>query len=60
MQLTARIKQATDGQLSLVVEELPALAVHASNLEDIPGAVRRAAAELTGRNQDDFEVDLRL
>jgi hypothetical protein len=36
MQLTAQIKEATDGWLSLTVDEIPTLVVHARNVEEIP------------------------
>lgn len=40
-------------QLSLKVDEMPTLVVHARNVEEIPQVVRTAAAELLGRNQED-------
>ena len=59
MRLTTRIKAATDGWLSLSVEEIPTLDVHARNVGEIPEAVQRAAAELMGRKEDDFDVEVR-
>lgn len=58
MRLTARIKEATDGRLTLRVEELPSLVVHARTVMEIPDAVGDAAATLTGRAKEDFEVEL--
>lgn len=56
MRLTARIKEATDGRISLRVEELPGLVVHARNVTDIP--VGNAAAHVMGRQKEDFEVEI--
>jgi hypothetical protein len=60
MQLTAHIMEANDGWLSLEVDEIPALVVHARSVGEIPEAVRSAAAKLLGRHKEDFEVDLRF
>jgi hypothetical protein len=54
--LTAKIRKAADGRLDLYVVEMPELVAHARSVEDIPGVVRAAAAILTGRPEDDFEV----
>lgn len=59
MRLTTCIKEATDGWLSLSVEEIPALDVHARNVGEIPVAVQRAAAKLMGREEQDFDVEVR-
>ena len=48
MQLTAQIKEATNGWLSLTVDEMPTLVVPARNAEEIPEVVKTAAAELLG------------
>jgi hypothetical protein len=58
MRLTARIKEATDGLLTLRVEELPTLVVHARSVIEIPEAVGSAAAQLLHRPKEDFEVEL--
>ena len=42
MRLTAHIKSARDGWLSLKIEEIPALVVHARTVTEIPEAVRSA------------------
>jgi hypothetical protein len=58
MRLTTRIKAATDGRLSLSVEEIPTLDVHARNVGEIPETVQRAAAELIGRKEEDLDEPL--
>ncbi|MCA4135491.1 hypothetical protein [Arthrobacter sp. M4] len=58
MQLTARIKEATDGRITLRVEELPELIVHVRTILEIPDAIGDAAAQLTDRDKKDFEVEL--
>lgn len=57
MRLTARIKKAADGRLELRVVELPELEAQARKFEDIPNVVSDAAAGLTGRPGQDFEVE---
>jgi hypothetical protein len=59
VRLTAQIKKAADGWLDLRVVELPELEAHAHKFEDIPGVVRDAAARLTGRPVQDFDVEVR-
>ena len=59
MRLNAQIRKATDGRLDLHVVELPDLEAHARKFEDIPDAVRDAAARLTGRPGQDFDVEVR-
>ncbi|MDR6794617.1 hypothetical protein J2W89_003799 [Pseudarthrobacter oxydans] len=59
MKLTTRIKSATDGKLSLDIEELPALEVDAKNVGEIPEAVQAAAARLTGRDKSEFIIEVR-
>ncbi len=59
MRLTAHIKKATDGHLDLRVVELPELKAQARTCEEIPDAVRDAAAKLTGRPAQDFAVEVR-
>lgn len=60
MQLTAQIKEATDGWLSLTIDEMPTLVVHARNVEEIAEVVKTAAAELLGRDRQDFDVKIRF
>ncbi|WP_426004874.1 hypothetical protein ACPFL9_20430 [Paenarthrobacter sp. NyZ202] len=48
MELTAHIKEATDGRLTIGVIELPALFVQAANIREIPAAVAESASTLTG------------
>jgi hypothetical protein len=59
MRLTAQITKAADGRLDLRVVELPELEAHARKFDDIPDAVKDAAARLTGRPGQDFEVEIR-
>ena len=59
MKLTAQIGTASDGRLDLRVLELPELEAQASSVEAIPGAVREAAARLTGRPNEDFDIEIR-
>lgn len=58
MQLTVRIKQATDGWLDLHVLELPDLKVYVRRVGEIPAAVSQAAAARTGRPAEDFIIDV--
>ena len=60
MKLTTRITSAADGWLVLEVLELPDLKASAKGFEDIPEAVRAAAAALTGRPEGTFDVDVQL
>ncbi|GKV73734.1 hypothetical protein NCCP2145_31150 [Pseudarthrobacter sp. NCCP-2145] len=60
MKLTTRIRSAADGWLALEVLELPGLEAYAKAFEDIPQAVQAAAAALTGRPADKFDVDVKL
>ncbi|MFK0004981.1 hypothetical protein [Paenarthrobacter sp. NPDC090522] len=59
MQLTAHIKEAADGCLTVGVIEFPLLAVQAKNVSEIPAAVSESAAVLTGRPVSDFDVSVR-
>ncbi|RAM37261.1 transcriptional regulator [Arthrobacter globiformis] len=59
MKLTAQIGTAADGRLNLRVLELPELKTHARRVDEIPDAVRDAAAKLTGRPKDDFDIEVR-
>ncbi|WP_285245771.1 hypothetical protein [Pseudarthrobacter sp. fls2-241-R2A-127] len=56
MQLTTRILSARDGWFELEVLELPELLAYAKAFDEIPQAVRSAAAVCTGRPVDDFDV----
>jgi len=56
MQLTAYIASANDGYFLVKAKEVPELLARTSSLNDIPDAVREAAARLTGRAAGDFEV----
>ena len=58
MRLTVKIKQAQDGRMDLQVLELPGLEVSVKRVAEIPDAVRDAAAALTGRSREDFDVEL--
>lgn len=60
MRLTTRIRSADDGWFALEVLELPELETYAKTFEEIPDAVRRAAATATGRDPDEFEVEVKL
>jgi len=59
VKLTAHIRLAADGWLKLEVDELPQLEAHARAVREIPDAVRTAAAVLTGKPRQEFEIDLR-
>lgn len=58
MRLTVRIRKATDGRLDLQVVEMPELEVVVRKFKEIPEAVTDAAADVTGRPKDDFEVEV--
>lgn len=60
MRLTTRIRSANDGWFALDVLELPELEAYAKAFEDIPDAVRRAAAAATGRDPGEFDVEVKL
>lgn len=53
------IRIAAEYGLSLTVDEMPTLVVHARNIEKIPDVVKTAAAELLGWSQQDFDVKFR-
>lgn len=52
----AYISTAADGHLVLKVVELPQLTALSDTVEDIPEAVRAAAARIAGRAAEDFDV----
>jgi hypothetical protein len=56
--LNVYISSATDGYFLLKAVEIPQLSVTVRGLDDIPRAVRAAAAALTGRAPEDFEISL--
>ena len=58
MKLTVYIAIAADGKLQLRTVELPGLHVETDSLTDIEEAVRRAAAEETGKRFDEFAVEI--
>ncbi|MFF2347009.1 hypothetical protein [Pseudarthrobacter sp. NPDC058119] len=58
MKLTAHIKDATDGWFDLRTLELPELQATAHRVEDIPEAVREAAAKITGKPASEFDVEV--
>ncbi|AOY74350.1 hypothetical protein [Paenarthrobacter sp. YJN-5] len=58
MQLTVRIRLATDGWLDLHVLEFPDLKVYVKRVGEIPAAVSEAAAARTGRPAEDFVVNV--
>lgn len=58
MRLSVRIRKATDGRLDLQVLEMPELEVVVHRFKEIPEAVIDAAAGITGRPKDDFEVEV--
>lgn len=60
MKPTPRVRSASEGWLELDVIELPGLELAAKKFEDIPDAVRAAAATCTGRPDGDFDVDIAL
>ena len=60
MELTVRIRSANDGWFALDVLELPELEAYAKAFDDIPDAVRKAAASATGREPSDFNVEVKL
>uniref|UniRef100_UPI003F492113 hypothetical protein n=1 Tax=Paenarthrobacter ureafaciens TaxID=37931 RepID=UPI003F492113 len=58
MKLTVKIRKATDGRLDLEVVELQELQVAVRKFKETPAAVTEAAASLTGRPKDEFEVEV--
>lgn len=58
MQLNVHISSATDGYFLLKAAEIPELTARASKMDGIPGAVLAAAAELTGRPPEDFNINI--
>lgn len=60
VQLTVHIKQASDGQLTLAVDEMPGLLAYASRFSEIPDAVRSVVARRTGKREEDFSIVIRF
>lgn len=60
VKLTVHIKQATDGQLTLGIDEIPGLIAYAPSFHDIPEAVQAAAAKWTGQPPEEFTVLVRI
>lgn len=58
MRLTVKIKSASDGHMDLQVLELPELEVSVKAVRDIPEAVAKAAAAMTGKPIDHFKVEI--
>jgi hypothetical protein len=57
VRLSAHINNAADGRLEFRIVELPELEAQARKFENIPNVVSDAAAGLTGRPGQDFEVE---
>lgn len=51
--------EAADGWVDLHVLQLPDLEAHARRMDEIPDVIRDAAARLTGRPKNDFNVEVR-
>ncbi|GKV74465.1 hypothetical protein [Pseudarthrobacter sp. NCCP-2145] len=58
MLLNVYISSAADGYFLLRAVEIPELKVKAKRFDDIPDAVRAAAAAVTGKAPGDFEIAL--
>lgn len=58
MNLTVKILKVADGLLDLRVVELPELDLSARTIREIPAIVSEAAARLTGRPEQEFDVDV--
>ncbi len=58
MNLTVKITKAADGLLDLRVVELPELDLSVRTVGEIPGVVSEAAAKLTGRSEQEFDVEV--
>lgn len=56
MQLTVNISSASDGYFLLKAKELPGLLAKAARTNEIPDAVCKAAAALTGCSPHEFDV----
>lgn len=58
MQLNVYIASASDGFFTVKAMSMPELSAQARTLEEIPDAVRSAAAVVAGQSPEDFEVVL--
>lgn len=56
MKLNAYISSASDGLFTVKTLQLPELTAHAGTIDDIPHAVRCAAAAICGQPPEDFEI----
>lgn len=56
MQLNVYISSAADGLLTVKAVQLPELSIQTQTIEDIPDAVRFAAAAMVGQGPEDFDV----
>lgn len=56
MQLNIYISSAADGLFTVRAIQIPALVAYARTIEDIPHAVRSAAAAIAGGAPDDFDI----
>lgn len=58
LQLNVYIASASDGFFTVKAVQMPELSTGARTLEEIPDAVRSAAAAAAGRPAEDFDVVL--
>lgn len=58
LQLNVYISSAADGIFTVKAVQMQELSAHARTLEDVPGAVRSAAAALTGESPEEFDLVL--
>ncbi|MFJ5955981.1 hypothetical protein ACIQC5_08470 [Paenarthrobacter sp. NPDC092416] len=58
--ITAHIKHATDGRLTLGFDNYPELTATARSFIDIPAVSRQVAARHTGHPEDSFTVHIRF
>ncbi|MFJ4029978.1 hypothetical protein ACIPWF_21780 [Paenarthrobacter sp. NPDC089989] len=58
MRLTVKTRQAKDNKMDLQVVELPELDVQAKKLREVSDVVKDAAAALTRRSREEFDVEL--
>jgi hypothetical protein len=56
--LNVYISSASDGLFTVKAVQMPKLIVHTRTIEEIPDAVRYAAAAIVGRRPEEFEVIL--
>lgn len=58
--ITVHIKYATDGRLTLAIDDYPELTTTARSFIDIPAAARQAASRHTGQPEDSYTVHIRF